>query len=483
LGSGLKFIAELIVVRYLTTEAYGSWTYALAAVTLLRGMSAFGLSRALSRYLPLHLERGEFQKFYGVLVFVFGALLLTGAMVVAAFYAFPEVIAALAGVSAEQHLALLFIVIFLVPAETIDNALTGVSAALGDSRSIFVRRFLLYPGLRIGIAAALVFMQADVTLLAYGYLLSGVLGIAYYAWSVVGQLRKRGLLRLELLHGLRVPVKELLSYTTPVMAADWCAIYMVTAGPLLLGYFSDVSAVALYQVVVPLAALNTLVSQSFVMMFEPAASRLFARGDMVGLNRLYWRTALWVAVLTFPLFALSFTAAVPMISLLFGERYIAAAPILSLLAVGEYIDSMPGFNAGMLRVTGNVRWLVIVNVVGAATTVGLSILLIPGMGPLGAAIGTATGFLIYTVLKQFALHLATGVHAFDASLRGPYLTIAVVAALLLATRLLWPTNPWITTLAAVLGSLVVYASARASLSVRDTFPELGKSKLLRAILG
>ncbi len=482
-ATGLKFLAELMVVRYLSTEEYGAWTYALAAVTFLRGMSALGLNRALSRYLPLHLERGEFQKFYGVLVFVFGALVVAGTLVVAGFYALPEQVAALAGVSAEQPLALLFIVIFLVPVEIIDNGLTGVSAAFGDSRTIFVRRFLLHPGLRIAVAGALVLMRADIKLLAYGYLLSGVVGIAYYAWAVVVQMRDRGLLDRSLLHDLRLPVRKVLSYTTPVMASDWCSIFMLTAGPLLLGYFSDMSTVALYQVVVPVAALNTVVAQSFTMLFEPSASRLHARGDAQGLNDLYWRTAVWVAVLTFPLFALSFTASVPLTVMLFGERYAAAGPILTLLAAGQFVDSMAGFNSEALRVTGNLRWLIAVNAFGAATTVGLSVLLIPSMGALGAAVGSASGHLLYTLLKQAAVQMATGVRAFDLTYRGPYATMLAVGLLLLVTRLLWPDEPRVLVPAAIIGSLLVYASARASLSVLDTFPELGRSKLMRTIFG
>jgi O-antigen/teichoic acid export membrane protein len=483
LAVGLKFLAELIVVRYLSTEEYGAWTYAIAAVTFLRGMSALGLTRALSRYLPLHLERGEHQEFYGVLVFVFGALSLAGAVVVAAFYAIPSTVAGVAGVTAEQPLALLFIVIFLVPVELIDNGLTGVSAAFGDSRTLFVRRFLLHPGLRIAVAGALVLMQANVTLLAYGYLLSGVVGIAYYGWAVVSQMRSRGLLSLHLFRGLRLPVREVLAYTTPVMAADWCSVYMLTAGPLLLGYFTDMSTVALYQVVVPVAALNIVVAQSFAMLFEPAASRLFARGDAIGLNRLYWRTAVWVAVLTFPLFAVSFTASTPLIVMLFGERYAAAAPILSFLAAGQFVDSMPGFNSAALRVTGKLRWLIGVNAFGAMITIGLSIVLIPSLGALGAAIGSFVGFVLYTVFKQIAINVSTGVKAFDLAYKGPYITMALVGLALLVTRMLWHDEPWIVFPAAVVGSLAVYASARVSLSVTETFPELGRSKLLRTILG
>lgn len=483
LALGLKFAAELIVVRYLTTEDYGSWTYALSAVTFLRGMSALGLHRALSRYLPLHLERREFEQFYGVLVFVFGALLLAGALIVGVFYAFPGNVASLAGVATERPLALLFIVIFLVPTETLDTALMGVSAAFGDSRTIFVRRFLMHPGLRISVAGLLVLMQADVTLLAYGYLLSGVVGIAYYAWSVATRMREAGLLKWNLLRGVKLPVRRVLGYTTPVMAADWCSIYMITAGPLLLGYFADMNAVALYQVVVPAAALNTVVFQSFGMLFEPSASRLSAKGATAALNHHYWRSAVWVAVLTFPFFALSFTAAVPVTVLLFGERYVAAAPILSLLAAGQFIDSASGFNAATLRVTGQVRWLVAVHVIGAVTTIGVSVVLIPSMGAIGAGVGTAVGLLLYTVLKQIALQRATGVRALDGAYKKPYLTIAGVTMVLLVVRTLWPDELWLVAPAVVLGSGAVFLSARVSLSISETFPELGRSPLLRKILG
>jgi O-antigen/teichoic acid export membrane protein len=267
------------------------------------------------------------------------------------------------------------------------------------------------------------------------------------------------------------------------MAADSCTIFMTAAGPLLLGYFSEMSTVALYQVVVPVAAMNTIVPQSFVMLFEPAASRLLAREDPDGLRELYWRSAVWVAVLTFPLFAISFTVAEPLTVLLFGSRYAAAAPILSLLAVGNFLATVPGFNGSVLRVGGYIRPLIAANIIGAATTVGVSILLIRSMGALGAGVGTAVGAVVFAVLKQVALQVSTGVPAVARGYRGPYATIAATTLMLLAARILWPDNPWILVPVAALGSLVVFASARVSLSVSDTFPEVARSRLLRAILG
>jgi O-antigen/teichoic acid export membrane protein len=483
LSAGLKFAAELIVVRYLATNEYGAWTYALAAVAFLRGLSAFGLNRAIARYLPLHLERGEIDKFYGVLAVVTGLMVLTGAAVIAAFLAFPRFIAGIAGVVAEQPLDLLFILIFLVPIETLDNALTGVCAALGVSRPIFVRRFLLNPGLRLLIATALVLASANVEMLAYGYLIAGVIGVGYYTAAVVARLRKQGLLRMQWLRGAPLPFRTVLGYTTPAMAADWCAVFMTTAGPLLLGFFSDMSAVALYQVVVPVAALNHLVPQAFVMLFEPSASRLVARGDRVGLKRHYWRTAMWVSALSFPLFALSFTASVPLTVLLFGERYAAAAPILTLLAASQFLEAAAGFNAETLRVNGKIRWLIAANIIGVAVLVGVSVVLIPSMGALGAGIGTAVGQLSYTILKQTFVRVAVGVDSVDREHSEFYLTMGWVCAILVGVRLLTPNNLLVIVPAVLVGTVAVFMSARRSLSITETFPEFGRVPLLGKILG
>jgi O-antigen/teichoic acid export membrane protein len=300
---------------------------------------------------------------------------------------------------------------------------------------------------------------------------------------VARNLRKRGLLKRRLVTGLRLPVRRVLSYTTPVMASDWCMIFMVAAGPLLLGYFSDMRTVALFQVVVPVAALNEIVYRSFAMLFEPSASRLIARNDPQGLNRLYWRSAVWVAVLTFPFFALSFTAAVPLTVLLFGERYVDAAPILSLLALGQFANAVIGFNAATLRVSGSLRWLLGVNVAAVVTNVVVSVALIPSMGALGAAVGTASGYAVYTILKQMALRIATGVSLFDYSHWIPYLTIVLMSFSLLALRMFWGGDAWVVLPGVLLASLVVLASARVSLSISDTFPELGRFRFLRALLG
>jgi len=481
--SGLKFIAELLVVRYLSTTEYGSWSYALSAVVLLRGAATLGLNRAVTRFVPIHLERGEHRELFEVLGFVLGSLALATTAIVTAFYVFPAAVAAIAGVSDRQPIDLLFVLILLVPVEAIDDFLTGVCAAFTDSRTIFVRRYLLNPALRLGVAIALVVFQGPIEFLAYGYLFAGIAGIAYYTWSVYVALRRRGLIDRTLLRGWRLPAARVLSYTGGVMAADWCGIVMITSGPLLLGYFSDLSAVALFKVVVPLVTLNLVVAQTFVVMFEPTASRLHARGDREGLTGFYWHSALWVALLSFPAFAITFTAAEPLTVLLFGERYASAAPILSILTVGAYFEAVIGFNLATLRVAGKLRWLLGTNITATIVSIALHLLLIPRMGALGAGIAAGASAIIYGVLKQVGMRISTGVGKFDLRYAGPYLSIAFACLFLLAVRLLWSERAVVLVSAATLASLAVLLQARSTLSISETFPELGRFKVLKMLLG
>jgi O-antigen/teichoic acid export membrane protein len=483
LSSGLKFLAELLIVRYLSTAAYGSWTWALSAVVLLESFSTMGLNRAIPRFIPLHWERGERQELFGVLLFVLGSLLAVGLLFVTVFFAFPAWVAGLAGASPGQSLDILFIVIFLLPIHAVGNFFTVLCAALGDSRSIFVRRYIFRPGLQLAVALVLVLMEADVRLLAYGWLLSSLAGVLYYSVSVFLTLRRRGLLSGSLDLHMPLPVRRVFAYTLPVMASDWFRTLMTTPAPLLLGYFSGMSTVALYQVVIPLVGLNTQVSQTFVMMFEPSASRVLARGDRAGLENLYWRAAAWVALLSFPGFALSFAMAEPVTSLLYGERYQAAAAILSVLAVGMFLDAAMGFNDAALRVSGNIRWLMGVNVVGAVINVGLNLLLIPSMGALGAGIATGTAMLIYALLKQYCLWRATGVRGLHPSVFRFYTSLALVVAGLAVLRVLWPSNLWVLLPSVVLAGLALALVARSTLSISDTFPELARWPLLKRVLG
>lgn len=479
---GVKFVAQLIVVRYLSTTDYGAWTYALSAVAFFQALSSLGFNRAVARFLPIYLEKEEYGKFFGTIGLVMAGIVGAGAVIVGGFHLFPEMIGALVGEEAGQSQALLGIVIFLVPLEAFDLLLTGICATFARSRTVFVRRYLIAPSLRLAVAGGLVLFQADVQLLAYGYLASVAAGVAYYLWIVIDVLRGEGLLGHLDRDGTSLPFREITSYTVPVLGADWLTTTIRTSGPLLLGYFVGVDAVALFRVVVPMALLNRIVNQSFTVLFEPVASRLHAREDHPGLSRLYWRTAAWVAVLGFPIFAMSFTAAEPLTVLFFGERYRESAMILSLLALGYYSTNLLGLSGITLKLTGSLRLILAISFVAAVVHVLLDLLLIPPLGAYGAAIGLLAALMLFALLKQMGLTRATGIPFFNRRYLRLYLTIVVAGSALIAVRAMGANGWYSTVSAASAASLAVLLQARKSLNLSETFPELLRFRLLRIVL-
>jgi O-antigen/teichoic acid export membrane protein len=246
----------------------------------------------------------------------------------------------------------------------------------------------------------------------------------------------------------------------------------------MLEHFGSAADVADYRAVQPAAHLNLLVMTSFTLLFTPMASRLFVRGDQEGVNELYWRTAVWIAVCSFPVFAATFAVASPVTVGMFGDRYQGSAGILALLSLGYYCNAALGFNGLTLRVYGLVRYVVVISVVAAAINVALNLALIPGRGAVGAGIATAATMLIHNVLKQVGLRRGTGISVFEWRHGRVYVTIAAATAGLLAAQWVLAPGP-VLALAMVGGaSCAVFGLSRRSLRIGDMFPELVRLPVL-----
>lgn len=478
---GVKFIAQLVVVRYLTTGDYGSWTYALSAVAVFQGISSLSLKRAVSRFLPIYHEEGDYDRFFGTLSMVLAGIAVAGAVIIGAFFAFPGLVDELVSSQGELPLTVLSVMIFLVPLEALDGMLTDLFATFSESRAIFLRRYVLTPGLRLALVLLLVLLDQSVVFLAVGYVAAVLAGILAYVVMLVPLLRQEGLLERLRPTNVELPLREVLSYTVPLMTSDVRAALMTNAAPLLLGYFSGMNDVALFRVVLPLATANQLVMQSFALLYKPTASRLYARDDLEGIRHHYWRTALWVAVLAFPIFAVTFAAGDPLTVFLYGERYQESGTILSLMAFGFFFNASLGFNGMTLQVMGRVREVVTINVLAVAACVGLNLLLVPMMGALGAGIATASSLVLHNLAKHAVLRIATGLPLFDPEYGWSYGTLCAGGVVLTGLLLLQPGGVYVMVPLALLVALLVFLAARSELRIGETFPELAEVRGLRML--
>ncbi len=477
---GTNFLAQVLIVRYLSTTDYGAWAYALSIVAFLQTFVPLGLDRATSRFVPIYHEKHEYDKMFGTIVMVLGTIFVVGLLSVAAFFIFPGQLARLIH-DQQQPLRLIFILIFLAPVEALDAFMVDLFACFSNARAIFFRRYVLSPGLKMAVVLLLIFEKSGAELLAYGYLAASAFGVLFYSWVLVRMLRKQGLLEKFRFSTLQVPAREVLGFTLPLLTSDLVTVAMQMSAAMMLGYFHNISAVAMFRVTLPLALLNKLVMNSFSTLYKPAAARLFARDDFAGINRLYWQSAVWIAALSFPIFAATFSLAKPLTIFLYGRRYEGAGPILALLALGYYFDAALGNNGLTLKVLGKIRYVVAINFVIFFASLGIHYLLIPRYGALGAGMSTAASVILYNILKQAGLRLVSGVSPFDKQYAPFYLTLLLGAGGLLLVGFFGRPSIYVALALTGLVSFIVLALSKKKLKIAETFPELARLPLMRLI--
>jgi len=469
-------VVQVLVVRSLSQDGYGAFAYGVATVALLTIVVGLGLDQAIQRFGAIYDEEGAFDKLLGALILQVAVIATLGSIVVVATY--------LAAPWLQEHLIddatavqVLEILVLLAPVLALDAMMLNLFALYARPGAVFVRRYLISPGLKVVAAALAVALGWDVVGLAWAWLLAGILGVVLYLppfWRLISS----QVLERRVGRHVSVPARELLTFTVAAVASDLVIVLLFASDVIIVGWASGTEGVATLQAVQPLATGNQLIFYALIPLFIPLATRLFAHGDLPGVAEHLTRTTIWSITFGFPVLALTFCFARPLTVSLFGSTYEDSAAILAVLAVGQYVQGAFGLAGLTLKVLARLRVLVVANVSVAAFNIAVNLVLVPRYGAIGAAMGTTVSLTLLTVIKLAVLRrpdrLVPGRPAAVA------FTAAVVAAVVLATigEVARPDLPTAIVLAAV-GSTVVLFVNRRSLQVDEVFPEVMRTSIGR----
>jgi len=480
LSLGINFFAQVLMVRYLSTRDFGELAYGLAIVSCFRLFTSLGLQDAIPRFVPIYRENREYGKMFGTILFALAVVFLTGAFVVGVIWQAPLFLTPLIIHQGQRPLGLLSILIVLVPIEAADAMLDGLFASFTGTKDIFFRRYLLGPGLKLGVVILLLWMKSSIIFLAYGYVVSGAVGVMIYGGLLIKLLLEQGLLQRFQLKEVIIPARETLAFVLPGLASA-VAMCISPVNIFLLGHLRTMSEVAFYRAAVPVAELNNIGFMSFALLYMPLAARLFARSDYRGINDLYWKTAAWMSVLSFPIFAVTFSLAKPLTIFLYGVRYTPSGPILALLSLASYCNVIVGFNLQTLKVIERLNYVIGASVVAALTNLAVSTVMIKLYGAIGAATGSAATLIGYNLLLQAGLSPIASFRLLDRRYLSVYLTIAVSSCGLFFVGALTSLSFYVLLPVAACVSLCVFGLTRKKLSVAEAFPELLRLPFMRLL--
>src|SRR5258708_8538164 len=117
---------------------------------------------------------------FGTILLAVGAVLATGVFIVVVVWIAPLFLMPFPSNETLPHLTILSILIVLVPVEAADLLLDGLFASFADTRNIFLRRYLLGPGLKFGVVILLLWMKSTIIFLACGYLAAATNGVVVF---------------------------------------------------------------------------------------------------------------------------------------------------------------------------------------------------------------------------------------------------------------------------------------------------------------
>ena len=466
-----NFAIQIMIVRYLSKNDYGAFAYGLSIVSLGTQVILLGLDKTITRFIPIYQEQHDYNKVFGTMMLMAGTIAGLGLSLMLLLFGLKDWLGQ-TFIKDPLALGLLVVVIALVPIRAFDQLFLGLFTVFSNPRAIFFRKYLMAPGLQLAVVIFLVLDKSDVFFLAVGYVIAGVLGIIFYLVLLLQTFHRQGLFRHFVLRTMQMPVREIFGFSLPLVMSSSVHVLRGALVIMLLGHFQTTSEVANFRAVLPVGELNMVVYQSFTALFMPSAARMFARKEWSGINDLYWQTAIWIAVFSFPILMLTFSLAQPLTVMLFGERYADSAIILALLSLGYYFNAGLGFNNYTLRVFGKVRYIFIVDLIVTVATIILYWVLIPRYGAMGAAVATFGSLIAQNLFYQIGLKLQTNVSFFHWRYLRVYVTIILGATGMFLLQVFFNPPIYIDFGIAALISLLILRINHRALNVRETFPEI-----------
>ena len=475
-----NFAGQVMIVRYLSKSDYGAFAYVMSLISLGSSFIVFGMDKTITRFAPIYKEKGEYHNLFGSIIIMASTILSLGFFLVLLVFSLRGWIAE-SYVKDQQEVNLLLLLIVLAPIQALDSFLVGMLAVFAKPSAIFFRRYILGPGLKILVVLSIILLNSNVYFLSAGYVAASALGVIIFSGVLIQSLRNQELWKHFNIQKIKFPIKEVFVFSIPLLTTNLVFILRSQLVIVMLKYFHGTLDVASFRAVQPTADLNTVVIQSFAFLFMPSIARMFVKEDQAGIDDLYWQSAVWIAVISFPIFLVTFSLAQPLTLLFFGVKYAQSGSIMALLAFGYYFNAALGFNADTLRVYGRLRYTVTIDFLAMLISLGLSLILIPRYGAMGAAIGTCGTLVAYNVLNHLGLKFATKINLFNWHYLRVYVSIGLgTLALAVFQRLVSPPIYFGLVLAGLI-SLIVLWTNRYVLNIEQTFPELLRFKLVRIL--
>lgn len=208
---------------------------------------------------------------------------------------------------------------------------------------------------------------------------------------------------------------EFWRFTTPRAAAGVAQVLMQRLDIVLVAALAGPSPAAIYTAATRFLVVGQFVNQAVTAPVQPRLSALLAAGDRTGARTLFRVSTTWLVLLSWPVFGASIALA-PTYLAAFGHGYRDAVDVVVILSVSMLVASACGLVDSVVIMAGRTSWNLATTLLALAVNVIVDLLLIPGHGILGAAIGWCAAILVSNVVPLLLAWRGLRLHPMGRSL-------------------------------------------------------------------
>ncbi|MBI3648964.1 MAG: polysaccharide biosynthesis C-terminal domain-containing protein [Actinobacteria bacterium] len=200
-------------------------------------------------------------------------------------------------------------------------------------------------------------------------------------------------------------------------------------------------ALSVYAASVRVAQALVLFLTAVSYMFSPFVADLHERGERDKLNGLFKTITRWTLAGTIPLLLLFVIAPAPVLRV-FGSSYDTGTSWLRILLIGQIVNVSVGAAGFILIMVGRTGWDLAVYATSFAIDLAIAIVLVPHLGPTGAAIAQATTLVFSNVLRLYLVWRYVGIQPYNRYYARLALPAAITAGFMAAAHGMFSSRAW-----------------------------------------
>jgi O-antigen/teichoic acid export membrane protein len=415
---GTRFVLAVFLARILGAADYGLYNLALTVAAVAASFPTLGLDAALVRYTAVFAGRKDSGSVLGTLQLGIGVPAVLSIAFAAGVILLAEPIAS--GVMHDTRLApLLVISSLLIPATVLNRQLAATLQGFKRIEYDVLAEQFGQPLIRFALLVIFALLGLTAAYAVLASLLSAVAATALLLLIVN---------RLFPLRGTNVTAKreprQLIGFSLPVFFSNVISTFGSNLQTLFLGAMSTIASVGVFAVANQVNLVGSIFQSSVVASSLPLFAESEDRGDRRALERLYQTTSKWSFSLNLPFFLMVIAFPQALLAI-FGSEFEAGEVALIILAWANLVNAATGTSGAVLDMTGHTRVKLLNSTVAVGLGVGLSFLLIPSQGLVGAAISAFASQSAVNILRLVEVALLVKASPYNRTYLKPLAAAAV----------------------------------------------------------